>query len=64
MRIKMPDLKFQDTFSGGRKPEMSRLNDPGMNRPDWNFEYPFPFDFIKEILPFCAGNIFQIKIFA
>jgi hypothetical protein len=52
VRVKMPDFELQNTFSGGRKPKMSRFNDPRVDRPDWNFKYAFTFDPVKGIFSF------------
>jgi len=57
VRVKMPDLKLENAFSGAGKPEMSRLDDAGVDRSYGDLEDPFPLDALKNIISSDPGDL-------
>src|SRR6185295_6717226 len=46
----MVEFEFYDGLASHREPEVSRLDDSGMDRTDRDLEDPFPFDVPKTVL--------------
>ena len=49
----MAQLELHDRFAGHGKPEMSRFDDPRMDRPDRHLEHPLALDVTERVLPLC-----------